>query len=67
MSRYVKIAGLAFMLLWLAVMGLDAFALIQWPDMRIKRIFVWAPTVVFGLYFLFFGGKSRESDKKDGM
>jgi hypothetical protein len=46
-------------------MGLDEFALIQWPDMRLKRIFVWAPTVMFGLYFLFFGGKTKENEKKD--
>jgi hypothetical protein len=65
MSTNIKIAGLAFMVIWLAVMGLDEFALIQWPDMRLKRIFVWAPTVIFGLYFLFFGGKTKENEKKD--
>jgi hypothetical protein len=65
MNHNVKIAAFAFMVVWLVVMGLDEFALIQWPDMRLKRIFLWAPTVVFGLYFLFFGGKSKEDEKKD--
>ena len=65
MSTNVKIAGLAFMVIWLAVMGLDEFGMIQWPDMRIKRAFVWGPTVIFGLYFLFFGGKAKEDTKKD--
>jgi hypothetical protein len=65
MNHNVKIAAFAFMVIWIAVIGLDEFGLIQWPDMRIKRIFVWAPTVIFGLYFLFFGGKSKEDEKKD--
>jgi len=65
MNHNVKIAAFAFMVVWLVVMGLDEFALIQWPDMRLKRIFLWAPTVIFGLYFLFFGGKSKEDEKKD--
>ena len=65
MNHNVKIAAFVFMVIWIAVMGLDQFGLIQWPDMRLKRIFVWVPTVVFGLYFLFFGGKSKEDEKKD--
>ncbi len=63
MNKNTKITGIAFLLIWLVIMALDQFDLIPWPDTRIKRIFLWTPTVVFGLYFLFFGGKTKENKK----
>ncbi len=63
-QQHIKSILTVLLMLWVLVFSVDSMFGIDWPNYTLHRIFVWCPTVLIGVYWLFFGGsdKSRKSD-----
>jgi len=56
----VRTILIGLMLLWLLVFSIDSVFGIDWPNYTVKRVFIWIPTVIIGVYWLIFGGKKSK-------
>jgi len=59
-SSKMKATLIALLLIWLLVFSIDSIFVINWPNYTLKRIFIWTPTVLIGVYWLLFGGAKKD-------
>jgi len=59
-SQNIKALIIALLVLWLLLFSIDSIVGIDWPNYTIKRLFIWCPTVLIGIYWIFFGGKKKK-------
>ncbi len=55
----LKAALIGLLMLWLLLFAIDSIFGIDWPNYTLKRVFIWAPTVLIGVYWLTFGGAKK--------
>ncbi len=57
----LKAALIGLLMIWLLLFTMDSIIGINWPNYTLKRVFIWAPTVLIGVYWLVFGsGKEKK-------
>ena len=50
---------IGLLMVWVLLFTIDSIFGINWPNYMVHRVFIWAPTVLIGVYWLAFGGKNN--------